>query len=85
MTFQARFTCLQAALSGESGLRSVKRWSFCCSIFAAGLTRHTKSHFNLEPAFQFGVSSGAETEHSDLLDTDTWQLKQRYFVFSWQL
>ena len=45
MTFQARFTCLQAALSGECGLRSVKRWSFCCSIFAAGLTRHTKSHF----------------------------------------
>ena len=35
----------QAILSGESGLHSVKRWFFCCSIFAAGLTRHTKSHF----------------------------------------
>ena len=45
MTFQARFTCLQAVLSDESGVRSVKRWFFCCSIFAAGLRRHTKSHF----------------------------------------
>ena len=40
------------------------------------LVLHVIQKVTLEPAFQFGVSSGAETEHSDLLDTDTWQLKQ---------
>lgn len=44
MTFQVRFTCLQPILSGESGLRSLNLCFFCCSIFAAGLTRHTKSY-----------------------------------------
>ena len=73
MTFQARFTCLQAALSGECGLRSVKRWSFCCSIFAAGLTRHTKSHFRTSFPVRCFFRGRNRT---DLLDTDTWQLKQ---------
>ena len=81
MTFQVRFTCLQSVLSGESGLCSVNFWFFFRSIFATVflplvLHVHVIQKATLEPASQFSVSSGAGMEHSDLLHTDAWQLKQ---------
>lgn len=68
MTFQARFTCLQAVLS-------FVRFSagFSAAVFLL-LVLHIIQKATLEPAF--GVSSGAGTEHPDLLHTDAWQLKQ---------
>ena len=48
---------------------------FSAAVFLL-LDLHVIQKATLEPAFQFGVSLGAGTEHSDLLHTDAWQLKQ---------